>query len=84
MEYGAELFNKIPFKYEVPDNSGYVFDTTWKDPIWYFTHGVLQLLSFIYVFILINKKYIAVKFLSLAPISWWTIEIYQKFCWLMK
>jgi hypothetical protein len=84
LEYVPELFGHIPFKYKVPDNIGYVFDTSYKDATWYFMQGLLGLISMISIFILINKKHIAARFLTLAPISWWIVEAYQKTCWLAK
>lgn len=84
LEYLPELFRTIPFRYEVPDTSGYVFDTTWKDPIWYFIQGLLCLIASIYLFISIPKKYIAANIIAIGPIIWWLVEVYQKFSWLIK
>ena len=84
LEYVPELFIGRPFKYEVPDSSGYVFDTTWKDPIWYTLMAYLVLTVCLYVFSLVPKRWIAVKIISMAPIVWWAIELYQKVCWMFQ
>jgi hypothetical protein len=83
-EYFPEKFTNIPFRYKVPDTSGYVFDTTYKDAVWYFILGIVMLTITIITFCLIDKKHVSARFGMLAPISWSIFEFYQKFCWLIK
>lgn len=84
LEYVPELFIDITFKYQIPDTSGHVFDTTYKDAIWFFLQGLLGLVCMIFIFLLIPVNYKALKIISIASISWWGIEFYQKLCWLAK
>lgn len=83
-EYVPELFRHIPFKYKVPDNAGYEFDTSYRDAVWYFIYGLFIWVLMIIIFYQMPKNNIAGKVIMIAPISWFAIELYEKICFLVK
>lgn len=83
-EWLPELFSSIPFRFQVPDNNGYVFDTTYRDAVWYFIYSLFIEIAMFIIFLQINKTNIAGKLLMLAPVTWFLIELFEKLCFLLK
>jgi len=82
-EYIPELFKNIDYG-KVTDNAGYTYETTYRDAVWYFTYSLLLLTSMVSVFLLIKPGNITGRLLMVAPISYFSIELIEKVCFLAK